>query len=184
MSDIIFLDRDGTLNPDPGYISSVSQYQFFKETLPALKKLSDRGFQFVIITNQSGLSRGLIDKINLMEINDYITQTFLENGIELLGIYYCPHHSDEQCNCRKPKTGLFHQAANDHQFSLPGTYIIGDSYKDIKAGKSLGIKTILVRTGNGKKTEKEIEKDGEFVDFIGDTLEDCTKYLLSQVKIQ
>ncbi len=184
MSPVIFLDRDGTINRDPGYISSLKKFRFFDYTLPALKMLSDRGFQFVIVTNQSGLSRGLIDKINLMGINDYIAQTFRENGVELLGIYYCPHHPDEKCNCRKPKTQLFHQAADDHKFNLSGTYIIGDSYKDIKAGKLLGIKTILVRTGNGNKTEKKIKKDGEFVDFIGDTLEDCTKYFLSQVKIQ
>ena len=100
--DTIFLDRDGTLNPDPGYINSVDQFTFYDYTMDALKQLSNSGNRFCIITNQSGIARGIVTLDALAEIHDYVLNAFHENELELLGIYFCPDHPDEATENRKP----------------------------------------------------------------------------------
>lgn len=177
---VIFLDRDGTLNPDPGYIASLSQYEFYDDTLAALDLLASQGFQFAVITNQSGVARGLIDRKDLDEIHRFIALTLAQRGIPLLGIYTCVHAPDTGCRCRKPGTALFRQVARDHSVRLESSYMVGDSVRDMQAGKALGMKTILVRTGQGKSAEKELLDMGLVVDFAGDTLMNCARYVLSR----
>ncbi len=154
--DTIFLDRDGTLNPDPGYINSLDQFTFYDFTMDALKSLSAAGNRFCIITNQSGVGRGKIKVEDLSEIHDYILNQFYENGLELLGIYYCPDHPDEATEFRKPGTGMFHQAAKDHHIDLGRSIMIGDAFSDIQAGVNLGMDTMLVLTGRGQETQSKL----------------------------
>ncbi len=174
---VIFLDRDGTLNPDPGYISSIKQFKFYPDTLTSLSTLAKLGFKFAIVTNQSGVARGLINKEALEEIHQYIYDQFAKLGIELLGIYSCLHHPDDGCKCRKPETALFDEAAHQHDIDLSSAVMIGDTSADMKAGKARGMVTCLVRTGKGAEEEISLKDSGLEPDFIGDSLGDCTSFL-------
>lgn len=150
--DTIFLDRDGTLNFDPGFIQNVDQFKFYNFALPALKILSDNGNQFVIISNQSGVGRGLIEMDDLHEINSYIRREFHSNNINLLDIYVCTDHPDKSTNRRKPGTGMFLEAADDYDIELKNCLMIGDSERDLIPAHVLGMDTMLVMTGNGHLT--------------------------------
>jgi D,D-heptose 1,7-bisphosphate phosphatase len=154
--DTIFLDRDGTLNPDPGYINALDQFAFYDFTLQALKNLSEDGNRFCIVTNQSGIGRGKIKIDHLSEIHNYILNQFYENGIELLGIYYCPDHPDQATQFRKPGTKMFNQASEDHQIDLQRSIMIGDALSDLEAGVNLTMDTMLVLTGRGKDTQQNL----------------------------
>ncbi|MEE9167454.1 MAG: HAD family hydrolase [Candidatus Neomarinimicrobiota bacterium] len=175
----IFLDRDGTLNPDPGYISSLDQFRFYTDAMDALDRLARGGFSFVIVTNQSGIGRGIIPLTAMESINDFISQSFDRRNIPLLGIYTCPHLPEEGCDCRKPGTGMFEQASADHHIVLGDSYLIGDSVRDIQAGKSLGVTTLLVRTGNGGESEASLSETGMEADFTGDSLVECAEFILA-----
>jgi D-glycero-D-manno-heptose 1,7-bisphosphate phosphatase len=151
--DCIFLDRDGTINSDHnGYISSLQNYNLFDFTIPALKKLSELGNKLCIITNQSGISRGLIKEENLNFIHDFIIKLFRQHEIALLKIYTCFDHPDYATNRRKPGPGMFLEAKRDYGFDLKKCLMIGDSYSDMKAGLLLNMDTMLVLTGHGQKT--------------------------------
>ena len=155
--DCIFLDRDGTLNPDSGYINDISDYKFYKFTLPALKLMSKKNNQFCIITNQSGVARGLVSIKSLNTINNFIRKEFSENRIPLLDIYMCFDHPDNASNRRKPGPGMFLEAKKEYNLKLSNCLMVGDSILDMKAGKNLGMETMLVLTGEGVKTLKNFQ---------------------------
>ena len=150
--DAIFLDRDGTINFDPGFVQNVDQFKFFDFAFPALKILSQHDSSFCIISNQSGVGRGLIDINDLRELNAYIRREFINNQINLLDIYNCTDHPDEASNRRKPGTGMFLEAADDHDIELKRCLMIGDSERDLIPAHFLGMDTMLVLTGNGHIT--------------------------------
>ena len=154
--DCIFLDRDGTLNSDSGYISSLNDFQFYPFTIPAMSKMNKAGNQFCIVTNQSGVSRGIIQLDDLIEINDYIKEQFKKNQITLLDIYFAIDHPDNASDRRKPGPGMFLEAESNHNLNLMNCLIIGDSINDIRAGEMLFMDTMLVLTGNGKETLKNL----------------------------
>ena len=116
--DCIFLDRDGTLNSDPGYINSLDDFIFFDNTLPSLKKMAGAGNRFCIVTNQSGINRGLIQFDDLDEIHSFIEQEFKKNGIPLLGIYVCTDHPEQATERRKPGPGMFLEDEMDNGLIL------------------------------------------------------------------
>ena len=155
--DCIFLDRDGTLNPDPGYISKLDNFKLFEFTIPALKELSMHGNRFCITTNQSGVARGLIHQKDLNAIHNFIKTEFKRNEIPLLGIYVCTDHPDNATENRKPGTGMFLEAKVEHGLDLIKCLMIGDSPADIQAGEMLGMETMLVLTGRGKQTEHKLQ---------------------------
>tara|TARA_B100000925_G_scaffold175219_1_gene132081 strand:+ start:391 stop:936 length:546 start_codon:yes stop_codon:yes gene_type:complete len=149
--DCIFLDRDGTINFDPGYISSVKDFKFYDYTFKALKLLKPLTKSFIIITNQSGVSRGIIEEINLIEINSFIHSKFLKNKLNLLDIYYCTDLPGNRSTFRKPEKGMFLQASSEHNIDLAQCIMIGDSYTDIVPANELGMSSLFVLSGNGKK---------------------------------
>lgn len=161
--DTIFLDRDGTLNPDPGYINSLDQFRLYEFTIPALKMLAEKGHRFCIMTNQSGICRGMIKREKLEEIHAWLKKVFFQNELPLLGIYWNADHPDRATNMRKPGPGMFLEAAKDHYIDLGHSLIIGDSMVDMKAGKNLGMDTMLVLTGNGKKLQKSGEYNPTYI---------------------
>ncbi len=154
--DCIFLDRDGTINPDPGYISSIENFKFFDYTIPALKNIANLGNRFCIVTNQSGVSRGLIRQDALDNIHNYIEQEFKKFEIPLLNIYTCIDHPDNPSERRKPGPGMFLEAEIDHGLNLMDCLMIGDSYDDMKVGEMLGMDTMLVLTGRGQDTVEHL----------------------------
>ena len=157
--DTIFLDRDGTINPDPGYIRSLDQFEFYSYTLNALSNLSYAGNRFCIITNQSGVGRGIVHLEALAKIHNYILNSFHDNGIDLLGIYFCPSHPDEKSRYRKPEVGMFKQASKDHGINLARSIMIGDAVSDIEAGVNSNMDTMLLLSGRGEDSQKNL---GEF----------------------
>ena len=147
----IFLDRDGTINFDPGYISSVKDFKFYDYTFKALKLLKPLTKSFIIITNQSGVSRGIIEEEKLIEINSFIHSKFLKNKLNLLDIYYCTDLPGNRSTFRKPEKGMFLQASSEHNIDLTQCIMIGDSYIDIVPANELGMSSLFVLSGNGKK---------------------------------
>tara|TARA_B100001093_G_scaffold394492_1_gene381242 strand:+ start:212 stop:778 length:567 start_codon:yes stop_codon:yes gene_type:complete len=151
--DTIFLDRDGTLNFDPGYINSLDDFKFHDLTFDALKNLKIFSERFCIITNQSGVARGIVDSHILSMIHDHILNIFFDQGLNLLGIYHCTDHPDNPTFNRKPGIGMFEKAADDHNINLKKSLMIGDSRCDIEAAKNCNMESVLVLTGNGEKTK-------------------------------
>ena len=159
--DCIFFDMDGTINHDPGYISKLRDFIFFEFTISALKLLVPITNKFIIITNQSGVSRGLIKENDLLRINDFIMNELKTNKLPLLKIYYCTDHPDHATDRRKPGSGMFLDAARDYNIDLSNCLMIGDSISDIQPANNLGMDSMLVLTGNGKNHHSRFSKDNE-----------------------
>jgi len=163
----VFLDRDGTINEDKVYLGDVRNLEIIPGAVEAVKLLKKEGFLIFIVTNQSGLARGLFGPEDLKRIHDKIRETF-----PLDGIYYCPHHPDEDCPCRKPKPKMLLEVADKFQIDLKTSYFIGDALSDIELGQRAGCKSILVLTGKGKETEASLRERGTPAEFVaGDILE-------------
>lgn len=173
----IFLDRDGTINPDPGYISSPD---LITELLPhvgeGLKVLKKLGFQLIVTTNQSGVNRGKVKAEDLPAINSKINSILKSEGVQIDHFEMCFHRPDEGCACRKPEPGMLMNAAKQFSLSLEDSYMIGDRSTDLEVGRRAGCKgVILVRTGDGPITEKNLFP-GQ-CDFIADDLLEAAKWV-------
>ncbi|MGH8306973.1 MAG: D-glycero-beta-D-manno-heptose 1,7-bisphosphate 7-phosphatase [Gammaproteobacteria bacterium] len=150
---LVILDRDGVINYESdAYIKSPDEWLPIPGSLDAIARLNHGGYTVVVATNQAGVGRGLFDLAMLEAIHRKMTVAIEAAGGRLGGIFVCPHHPDDQCDCRKPKTGLFKQIAERFQISLHSVPVIGDSLKDIEAAEAVGARPILVRTGYGEKT--------------------------------
>ena len=174
----IFLDRDGTLNPDPGYINSPDIFCLYNDVIIALKLLVKTELPLILITNQSGVGRGLIKPSALDKIHQKLDNLLYKHGVIFTDKYFCPHLPEEGCKCRKPEIGMFNKAAKDHKINFKKSYMIGDSSGDIIAASRIGAKEILVRTGNGSMVEFQMAKKGLRPSFIGNNITDCAKYVL------
>ncbi len=162
MNKAVFLDRDGTINKEVGYLTSITEFEFLPKVIKALKLLSKTDYKIIILTNQSGIARGYFDEKTLKEIHKKMCDDLKTEGIRVDKIYYCPHHPDENCKCRKPKTGMIKKAEEDFNLNLKNSYLIGDSTRDIKTGINAGCKTILVKTGYaGKDGKYKVKPDYE-----------------------
>ncbi len=157
----IVLDRDGVINQDSDdYIKSAEEFVPIAGSIEAIAKLSTAGFRVFIATNQSGLARKYFDEDALSEIHHLLCSMVEQLGGTIDGIFYCPHHPDDNCNCRKPRTGLLEQIESEFTCELAGSYFVGDSLKDIQAAQAFGCNPILVRTGKGTLTESALESNG------------------------
>ncbi|NQT74859.1 MAG: D-glycero-beta-D-manno-heptose 1,7-bisphosphate 7-phosphatase [Chloroflexi bacterium] len=143
----VFIDRDGTISEDVNYCSSVEDFHILPTVPEAIRLLNDVGFKVVLITNQSGISRGYFTEAILAEIHAKMESELVKYGAYIDAIYYCPHQPDDGCGCRKPKPGLLTKAAEELGIDLKFSYMIGDMQKDIDVGRAVGCKTILVTTG-------------------------------------
>ena len=151
----IFIDRDGVINKDHGYVCRIDDFHFINGVIAACKKLKEKGYLLVVITNQSGIARGYYTEAQFNLLTQWMDWSFANEGVELDGIYYCPHHFQEgigqykiDCDCRKPKPGLIVNAVADLNLDLSRSILVGDTVTDIQAGISAGIKeNYLVRTG-------------------------------------
>lgn len=155
----VFLDRDGTINEDPGYLSKTEDFVFLPQGIEGLKILQELGYALVVVTNQSGIARGYFTLDDLEKVHDHMTKGLEEQGVKLDGIYYCPHHPEkglpqyvEKCLCRKPGWALLERAAQELDLDLANSYMIGDKLSDLGAGWGAGCQSILVLTGEGEKT--------------------------------
>ncbi|MCL0092277.1 D-glycero-beta-D-manno-heptose 1,7-bisphosphate 7-phosphatase [Dehalococcoidia bacterium] len=144
----VFLDRDGTIARDVHYCHRVEDFELLPTVAEAIRLLNTNSLKVVVITNQSGIARGYFTEEILAQIHDRMKQELAKDGAWVDAIYYCPHHPDDGCECRKPKTGLFLQAARELDIDLSRSFVVGDMPMDIDAGRALGSKTVLVTTGS------------------------------------
>jgi len=156
-SRLIVLDRDGVINEDSDdYIRSLRDWRPIPGSIEAIGDLCRAGFSIVVASNQSGIGRGLLDQTTLFSIHGALRDAVHAVGGELMGIYYCPHVPDDNCDCRKPKPGLLDQIAADFGGSLAGAIMIGDSLRDLQVAERRHLAPVLVRTGKGADTEKRL----------------------------
>jgi D-glycero-D-manno-heptose 1,7-bisphosphate phosphatase len=147
------IDRDGVINEDSGeFIKSVAEWQPIKGSLEAIASLHRAGWTVVVVTNQSGVGRGLYDEATLAQIHEHMRARVRAAGGELAGVYYCPHLPDAGCECRKPKPGMFRTLERELGVSVVGAPYIGDRISDIEAADAIGARPMLVRTGTGEAT--------------------------------
>ena len=143
----VFLDRDGTIARDVPYCGKPEDFEILPTVPEAIKLLNQNSFKVVVVTNQSGIARGYFTEETLALIHQKMKDELAAAGANIDAIYYCPHHPDENCACRKPGTALFQRAAEDLDIDFPSSFMIGDTEEDIYAGKAIGCKTVLVTTG-------------------------------------
>lgn len=171
----VFLDRDGVLTKEEGYITNVENLHIFPYTAECIRQIHEKGYYAIVITNQSGVARGFFTEKKLMEMNDYLMRL-----INVDAVYYCPHHFQGKivqyrkvCHCRKPETGLFEKACEQFNVDMQNSYMVGDRAGDIIAGQNAGVKTILLESGYGTKNlERKV-----CADYVFEDLQDVIKIL-------
>jgi D-glycero-D-manno-heptose 1,7-bisphosphate phosphatase len=153
----VFLDRDGTMIEDVGYLDRLERLALFPYTIDAIRLLNRGGFKVVVVTSQAGVAHGLVTEEFLEEAHGIISQRVQEAGGRIDAFYYCPHHPDAalakykiECECRKPKPGMILSAQRDLSLDLSRSFIVGDRWRDIEMGATVGARGVLVETGYGK----------------------------------
>lgn len=181
----IFLDRDGVINVERSYICQPEDFELYPFTFEAIKKINDAGYLAVVVSNQSAIARNMCTVEQVDKVHEKLRKELDSSGAYIDAIYYCPHLPNlhlktgnplylKECDCRKPKTGLFEMAVKDFFINPKESWMVGDSNRDIVAGKNFGCKTIGVLTGHGKKGFSEEP------DYISDNLLEAVKLILSQ----
>lgn len=161
----VFLDRDGTINEEVGYLDRAEKLRMIPAAFEAVRLINQSGMEAVVVSNQAGVAKGLFTESFVHEINDLIQNALLEKGARIDAFYFCPHHPTEGvdpyrriCNCRKPAAGLLQQAAVDRNIDLSRSYLIGDRLRDVETAHRAGAKGVLVATGYGQEV---IENGGQ-----------------------
>jgi len=180
----VFLDRDGTINEDPGYLGEPSNVKLFPGAAKALSELKVKlNCKLIVISNQSGVARGLITKQMVDEVNNKINELLVEEDTSIDAFYYCPYHPDynneEECECRKPSPKLVYDAAKDFQVDLSKSYFIGDTISDIQCGFNAGIKSILVKTGYGTESFSILQKQNKIPTFVAENLDQACRFIIN-----
>jgi D-glycero-D-manno-heptose 1,7-bisphosphate phosphatase len=165
----IFLDRDGTINIDHGYVHEIDDFQFIDGVIDACRELKSMGFALVLVTNQSGIARGKFSEDQFMRLTEWMDWSMADRDVDLDGIYFCPHHPEavieeyrQVCDCRKPQPGMLLQAQKELNIDLAASYMVGDKIEDMQAAAAAGVGTkVLVRTG--KPVTEEGEKAADWV---------------------
>jgi len=185
----VFLDRDGTINKDLGYIYRIIDFQLFDFSIQAIKKLNQLNVLTIVISNQSGVARGYFNEEFVLNINNKMRSLLQEGGASIDGIYYCPHLPDGtvkefsiECNCRKPKTGMILIAEQDFDINLKKSFMIGDKISDIQLGKKLNMTSILVLTGYGRKEYTRIQTSEETKpDHVAENLLEAVNFIQERI---
>jgi len=181
---LVILDRDGVINEDSdAFVKTLDEWVPIDGSIDAIARLCEHGFTVAIATNQSGIGRGLIAEDDLDAMHGHLLDLVREAGGDIATIAWCPHKPEDLCDCRKPQSGLFDQIANTLGCDLEGSFVVGDSLRDLQAGMARGCIPILVRTGKGETTEKKIADDhsGEFDGVaVFDNLSGAADYLMAQ----
>jgi len=184
----VFLDRDGTLIEEVGYLSHLDRIVLYPWSIESVKLLNRAGFKVVVVTNQAGVARGLFDEDFIDEAHRFLDQKFGDGGATIDKFYYCPHHPEAsveayrcECDCRKPKAGMLWKAAQELQLELSHSFVIGDRLSDLRLGPAVGAKSVLVRTGYGETTARELTDDVE-VDYTAPELMTAVAWILRQSK--
>lgn len=181
----IFLDRDGTINIEKGYLYKKEDFEFESNAIEGLKRLSELGYILIIVTNQSGIGRGYYTEKDLDILNNYMFKILLKEKVKIEKIYYCPHHPTKgigeykrECQCRKPNPGMILEGINEFNIDRENSYMIGDKISDVIAGISSGVNTILL----GKKNKIVLNQDIKDKISIFENLDEFSKELYKKMK--
>ncbi len=150
MNCAVFLDRDGVINYDYGYVHEIKKFKFLPNAISALRKLSSSGYKTIVITNQSGIGRKYFTEQDFLKVNKHMVDALQKKRARVDAIYYCPHAPQQNCACRKPKTAMLLAAKRDFSIALNKSFVIGDKSEDIEMGKKAGCRTILITEGMRK----------------------------------
>ena len=176
MNRALIMDRDGTLMRDSHYLRDPGGIRIYPGTLPALKKLQKRGWKLIVGTNQSGVSRGYLTLATLKRIHDRFRDICRRGGLRIDDIFFCPHHPDAGCACRKPATGMLEKAARKYRLDLERSFVVGDKGCDMEWGRRAGVRTILVLTGKGRRT---LRSSKSRADHVARSLKHAADWILS-----
>lgn len=176
----VFIDRDGVINVDHGYVSKVDDFEYIDGVFDATKAIKSLGYQLVLVTNQSGIARGYYSEKEFLTLTEWMDWNFVDQGVEFDGFYYCPHHPEgsvekytQVCDCRKPAAGMFVSAQEELDIDMASSVMVGDKADDMKAAITAGVGTrILVRSG--KEVTEEAEK---LATVVLNSIKDVPKYL-------
>ena len=146
----VFLDRDGTIGEELGYVNHIDRFQIFPYAAEAIRELNQAKIPVVVVTNQSGIARNIFPESLVHEVHKKMIAELAAGGARVDAIYFCPHKSEDACECRKPNPGLLDRAAREHALDLAGSWIVGDRYADLEMGHAVGARGILVMTGYGR----------------------------------
>jgi D-glycero-D-manno-heptose 1,7-bisphosphate phosphatase len=179
----VFLDRDGTIAEEVGYLNHASRFRMFPFVGGAIHRLNDAGLPVIVVTNQSGVGRGYFPESLVHAVNELMTQQLAEAGAKLDAIYYCPHTSAEKCGCRKPKTGMLDRAAQEHSLDLQRSFVVGDRHGDVELARNARARSVLVRTGYGEgELAWHAAKWPWQPDFVAEDLTQAADWILRQQK--
>lgn len=186
----VFLDRDGTLIEEAGYLDSLDRMQLFPWTVDALRLLERAGYRRVVVTNQSGIALGLFDEAFVQRTHEALTVRLEEAGASIDAYYYCPHHPHghvdalrQGCACRKPGPAMLEQAASDFDLDLSRSFAIGDRWTDVQLASTAGLRGgILLRTGHGRSAEQR-PADGVVAAHVADDLIGAVSWILRQLPL-
>ena len=189
-STAVFLDRDGTLNEESGYLNHVDRLKLIDGAAEAVALLSRHGLKTIVVTNQSGVARGYFPETLLPRLHDKLQELLIERGARLDAIYYCPHHPDvgeppyrRDCECRKPKLGMIRRAEKEFSVDARKSYMVGDKISDVEFGRRAGCKTVLLLTGYGKgELEHNREQLNGDPDHVAADILDAAKWIVSDLE--
>lgn len=185
MKRAVFLDRDGTVNVDVGYLHRLEDLELFPWAADALRLLKRAGYVLVVVTNQSGIAQGMIAPGFVEECHAEMQRRLRPAGAELDAMYYCPHHPrgsvkelSLDCRCRKPAPGMIEDAVREHGIDPTRSWVVGDKWLDVNLGHAVGARSILVRTGWGAAQERQ-RPAGQQVDAICDNLIHAVSFIMA-----
>lgn len=177
----IFLDRDGVINVNrPDHVKSWDEFVFLPNALAALARLAASDFLVIVTTNQSAIARGLTSVETVRAIHARMSAAVTRAGGRIDAVYFCPHHPDAKCACRKPQPGLFLQAARDFAIDCARSFVIGDAFSDVAAALAIGAQPILVMTGRGRAEQAEILANNHTNHRIADDLLGAVEWILRE----
>lgn len=186
----VFLDRDGTINEEVEYLDNLADLKLIDGAARAIRMLNQAGIPVIVITNQSGVARGLfpLDFVDL--VHGEISKILKEGGARIDRWYFCPHHPEagqvpfrKRCTCRKPGTAMLEKAAQELGLDLKASYLVGDSFSDLETARRAGTKRILVLTGHGRKTREALSEDDlRGVNYIAPDLQAASEWITGDMK--
>jgi len=174
----VFLDRDGVINEDRGYVHRWEDFSFLPGAIEALRRLQQKGYLLVVITNQSAVARGLCTEADVLALHERMCAFLRERGIELAGIYHCPHHPQGSvsdyaiaCACRKPEPGMILRAAQAHGIDLSRSLVVGDKLSDLEAGRAAGIPSLYLVVPPGQEKDLSSLPEAQRVSGLSEVVE-------------
>jgi D-glycero-D-manno-heptose 1,7-bisphosphate phosphatase len=179
----VFLDRDGTITEEVGYLNHLSRYRLLDRGADAIRRLNEAKLSVIVVTNQSGVGRGYFPEQVVRDVHEKMIAELRKSGARIDGVYYCPHIAADQCDCRKPKTGMLEQAAREHHLDVKRSFVVGDRFGDIELAHRCGARSILVRTGYGEgELAWHAKSWPRQPDFVAADLADAVEWILREVR--